>query len=363
MDHFIKYEDVVNVIAEGVTKSSVLLSSGMQVDARVVADECFGAALHYFTGNKEHNIRVRDLAKKKKLKINEYGVFRGKKLIGGKVEAEIFSSAGLPYMIPEIRKNDGEIEYGLSHKKFPRFIELKDIKGDLHVHSTYSDGENSVEEMIRAMIEKGYSYFAFADHSSLVGVTNGMGTADIKKQWKEIDKMNKKYGKKIHILKSSEVDILKDGSLDFKDTVLKELDLVIIAAHLYFRLSAREQTKRLITAIENPYATILAHPSGRLLNKRPPMEFDMEKIIDACASNSVALEICASPLRLDLTDKYIRIAKDKRVKLAINTDAHNSDQLEFMKFGVGVARRGWLEKDDVINTKSFKGLTSILRKV
>ncbi|NIA01971.1 MAG: PHP domain-containing protein, partial [Nitrospirae bacterium] len=226
-----------------------------------------------------------------------------------------------------------------------------DIRGDLHSHSTYSDGKYSVEDMTIAMIAKGYEYFAMTDHSSLVGVTGGMGKKDIMKQWKEIDKLNKKYGKKIKVFKGCEVDILKDGGLDFGDEVLKGLDVVIISAHLYQRLGEKEQTKRLIAAIENPYSTILAHPSGRLINKRPMMEYDVEKVLDACADNGVALEINANPLRLDLIDRYVKIAKDKGAKIAINTDAHSPAQLDYMEFGVGIARRGWLQKSDILNTQ------------
>jgi DNA polymerase (family 10) len=274
-------------------------------------------------------------------------------MIGGKNEEEIFNAVGLPYMPPEIRKNDGEFEYLLKNKKLPKLIELSDIKGDFHCHSNYSDGKNTIEEMAKACIERGYEYFAMSDHSSVMGVTGGMGTSDIKKQWKEIDELNKKFKGKIKILKSCEVDILKDGSLDFSDEVLKELDLCVISAHMHQNLPAEDQTKRIIAAIENPYSKILGHPTGRLLNKRKEMEFDMKKVIAACVENDVYLEINSSPIRLDLTDKYIRIAKEKGAKFSINTDSHSIDHLEFMKFGVAMARRGWLEKKDVLNCLSL----------
>ncbi|MBD3299840.1 MAG: DNA polymerase/3'-5' exonuclease PolX, partial [Candidatus Moranbacteria bacterium] len=335
MKHFITYDDVIKVVAEGKTKSTIVLSSGMDVDLRVIDKESFGAAFHYFTGNKDHNIRIRDLAKKKGLKVNEYGVFKGKKLIMGKTEEDVFNSVGLPYIIPEIRRDRGEIEYGLQNKKFPKFIELKDIKGDLHSHTVFSDGKNTIEEMANAYLEKGYYYFAVADHSSVVGVTTGMGKKDIKKQWEEINKLNKKLKGKIKILKSSEVDILKDGSLDFGDEVLEELDLVIISVHLYFRLSPEEQTKRLIAAIENPYSSIFAHPTSRLINKRPSIKFNMEKVIEACIANNVVLEINSNPLRLDLPDNYVKMAKDKGAKFSIATDAHNIGHQSFMQYGTG----------------------------
>lgn len=358
MKHFVNYDQVLNVIAEGDTKSSVILQSGIDVDLRVIADESFGAALHYFTGSKEHNVRIRDLAKRKGLKVSEYGVFKGKRMIAGKTEEEVFGAIGLPFIEPELRKNDGEVEYALKHKKFPKLIELKDIRGDLHSHTTYSDGKNSLEEMAQAFMARGYEYFAVSDHSSVMGVTRGMGSRDIRGQWEEIDELNKKLNGKIKILKGCEVDILKDGSLDFSDEVLKELDIVIISAHMYNRLPAEEQTERIIAAIKNPYSMILAHPTGRLINKRAEMEFDMEKVIDACVKNKVAIEINSNPQRLDLVDKYVRIAKEKGAKFVIDTDSHSIDHPEFMKFGVGIARRGWLTKNDVLNTASLKAFDS-----
>lgn len=354
MEYYTAYKKVLKVISIGETKSSVVLDSGIQVDLRVIADESFGAALHYFTGSKDHNVAIRDIAKKRGLKVNEYGVFKGNKMIAGKTEESVFKAIGLPFIIPEIRKNDGEIEYAMKHGKFPKFIELKDIKADLHSHSTFSDGENSLAEMAEAFIKRDYEYFAATDHSSILGITGGMGTKEIKRQWKEIDELNKKLRGKIKILKGSEVDILKDGSLDFGNEILKELEVVIISAHLFNHMESAAQTKRLIAAIENPYSMILAHPTGRLLNKRAEMEFDIAKVIEACVQNKVALEINSSPSRLDLTDKYVRIGKAKGAKFTIDTDSHGVDQPEFIKFGVGIARRGWLEKSDVLNTRSLE---------
>ncbi|PIZ76533.1 hypothetical protein COY05_01060 [Candidatus Peregrinibacteria bacterium CG_4_10_14_0_2_um_filter_38_24] len=353
MTYFNSYREILTILSKGDTKSSVVLQSGIQVDLRVIDDESFGAAMHYFTGSKDHNIKIRDLAKKKGLKINEYGVFKGEKMIAGKTEEEVFKSVGLPYIIPENRYNNGEIEYGLKNKKFPEFIELKDMKGDLHNHTTYSDGKASIEEMAEAFIAKGYEYFAVTDHSSIMAIVNGMSTKDIQRQWKEIDELNKKLKGKIRILKGCEVDILKDGSLDFNDDVLKQLDIVVISAHMYGTLPYDAQTERLLTAIENPYAKILGHPTGRLINKRAPMEFDMEKVIEACVQNHVAIEINSSPSRLDLPDIFIKIAKDKGAKFVIDTDSHSVEQPDFMEYGVFNARRGWLTKDDVLNTKSL----------
>ncbi len=361
IDHFVNYNEVLDVIVNGDTKSTVFLESGIDVDLRVVNNESFGAALHYFTGSKNHNIRVRDLAKRKKLKINEYGVFRDKKMISGKKEEDIFKAVGLPYVIPEIRRDSGEIEYGLKHKKFPKFIELSDIKGDLHSHTENSDGRRTMEEMANAFIERGYSYYAVTDHSSAMGITGGLGESDIKKQWEKIDALNKKLKGKIKILKGSEVDIMKDGSLNFDNDILKGLDVVIIASHMYSRLPADVQTARLIAAIENPYSRILAHPTGRLLNKRLPSEFNMEKVIDACVTNNVALEINSNPQRLDLSEKYLVIANDKGAKITINTDSHDLGHPLYMKYGIQMARRGWLTPKDVINTLNLKDLTAFLK--
>lgn len=360
MDHFASYKEVLKIIAHGETKAAVILESGMQVDLRVVPEDSFGAAFHYFTGSKNHNIKIRDMAKKKGLKVNEYGVFKVEsgEMIKCKKEEDVFATVGLPFIIPEIREDEGEIEFAASKKKMPKFIELKDLKCDLHVHSRWSDGESEIEDIAKAYMGAGFEYIAMTDHSSVIGIVGGMGKQKIHNQWKEIDELNKKF-KGFKILKGCEVDILKDGSLDFADDVLKELDIVVISAHMYSRLPEREQTKRVIAAIENPYSKILGHPSGRLINRRGPMELDMEKIIDACKVNNVAIEINSNPLRLDLTDKYVRMAKAKGVKIAIDSDGHEANQLELLKYGVFVARRGWLTKEDVINTYDLKNLLAI----
>ncbi|MBT4917490.1 PHP domain-containing protein, partial [Candidatus Peregrinibacteria bacterium] len=350
-------------VAEGRTKSSVILRSGVDVDLRVVDKDCFGAALHYFSGDKHHNIRIRDLAKKKGLKVSEYGVFKGDKKVGGKDEEDIFKAVGLPYITPEIRRDDGEIEYGLKHKKFPEFVELNDIKGDLHAHSTYSDGDNSPKEMAEEFMRNGYDYCAITDHSAAVGIVGGMDASKIKQQWKEVDKLNKAFGEKFKIFKGCEVDILKDGSLDFSDDILNELDIVIVSAHLHGRIDPDDQTKRLIRAAEHPSSMIMGHPTGRLLNKRAAMKFDLEKVIDACVANNVALEINSSPERLDLSEKHIKMAKDKGAKFAINTDAHGFSDMKNMEFGVGMGRRGWLEPKNVLNTYSLRDLTAYFKSI
>lgn len=363
MKYFIGYDEVLNVIAEGNTKSSVILNSGIQTDLRVIENKSFGAALHYFTGNKEHNIIIRDIAKNRGLKVNEYGLFDGEKQLAGETEKSMYEALGVPWMPPEIRKGEDEFEYGVKHQKFPKFVELKDIKGDMHMHSVYSDGQREVEEMVMACMARGYEYCAMTDHSGSMGITQGLDDKKAKQQWKEIEKINEKLKGKFTVLRGCEVDILKDGALDFSDDILKQLDVVIISAHVHNRLPAEEQTKRLIRAIEHPSSRILGHPTGRLINKRPEMEFDMGKIIKACAANNVIMEINSNPSRLDLPDKYLRGAKDEGVKFIINTDSHDIDQLEFMKFGVGIARRGWLEADDVVNTYNVEKLRKILKAV
>lgn len=353
MSYFTAYDEVLTVVAQGDTKSSVILKSGIHCDLRLVEPKSFGAALHYFTGSKEHNIVIRDLAKKQGLKVNEYGVFEGEKWVCGETEEEIFELFGLPWVPPELRKGDIEFAYGLQHKKFPRLVEEDDLRGDLHCHSVYSDGKRTVEEMAQAMLEKGYEYFAITDHSKAMGITGGMDEAKIRRQWKEVDSLNKKFAGKIRILKGCEVDILRDGDLDFGEEILKELDIVVASAHLHGRLPADQQTKRLIRALENPYVKILGHPMGRLINKRAEMEFDLDAVIRAAIENNVALEINASPSRLDLPDKYLRRAKEMGAKFTIDTDSHDSDQVDFMRFGVGIARRGWLTKADIVNARTL----------
>jgi DNA polymerase (family 10) len=358
-DHFVKYHDVLKVVARGETKSAVILEGGMQVDLRVVEDEVFGAALHYFTGSKAHNIKVREMAKKKGLKVSEYGVFKlpkGNK-IACKTEKDVFDAVGLPYIEPELRKGEDEIEFALKSKKMPRLVELEDLKGDLHIHSVWSDGTNSIAKIAEVYKNAGFEYIAMSDHSSAVGITGGMGTHKIKEQWKEIDHVNKNL-REFKILKSCEVDILKDGSLDFSDDILKQLDVVVASAHMYMRLDEEQQTKRIIAAIENPYVKILGHPTGRMINQRGPMKLNMEKIIDACRVNKVAIEINSNPLRLDLSDRYARMVKEKGVKIVINSDGHDASQYQLLKYGIFVARRAWLTKDDVLNTKNLKQFLS-----
>lgn len=360
MDHFTNYEDVRKVISKGKTKSSVLLRSDFQVDVRVVPQVSYGAAMVYFTGSKEHNIAIRKIGLKKKLKINEYGVFKGHKRVAGKTEKDVYKKINLPYIDPEIRENRGEVE-AAKKDKLPDLITLDDIQGDLHTHSNYTDGRNTIEQMAKAAKEMGYRYIAMTDHSQHVTVAGGLKPKDLRKQFEEIDKINEKL-KNFTILKGCEVDILEDGKLDLPDEVLKELDVRICSVHYKFNLSKKKQTERVIRAMDNPYFNILGHPTGRLINERDPYEIDMEKVIKAAKEKRCLLELNAHPDRLDLSDIYCKMARESGVKIVISTDAHQTDHLQYMKFGVGQARRGWLETGDVANTKSLTQLEKLLKR-
>jgi DNA polymerase (family 10) len=365
MGAFINLPQTAKVLSEGSTKASIMTKDGFQVDIRVVKPISFGAAQHYFTGSKAHNIRIRSLGIDKGLKINEYGVFKGQKNIAGKTEEEVFKSVGLPYIPPELREDQGEIEAALNGN-LPSLVELEDIKGDLHVHTDWTDGNNTIEEMAQAAKKRGYRYIAICDHSPTVGITNGLTEERLLKQIKEIEKLNKKFstgsiGKDFKILSGIEVDIRSNSQLDFEDDVLKELDVVVGAVHTKFTQSKDEMTKRIIKAIENPNVDIIAHPTGRLIGKREPYQVDMDKIMDACKANGKVLELNAYPERLDLSDLNCRKAKEKGVKIAISTDAHADTHLEWMKFGVATARRGWIEPQDVINTLPVSKLLRLLR--
>jgi len=360
MERFVKYEDVTKVISKGEAKSTVLLRSRFQVDLRLIVKQSFGAALLYFTGSKAHNIAIRKIANKKGLKISEYGVFRGKKRIAGKTEQQVYATIDLPYIEPELRENQGEIE-AAQDGKLPNLVKLEDIKGDLHVHTNATDGHNTLEEMANAAQKKGYQYIAISDHSKHVTIAHGFKAKDLTRQIAQIDKLNSKL-KNITILKSIELDILEDGSLDLPDDILKELDLTVCAIHYKFNLSKDKQTERVLKAMDNPYFNIFAHPTGRLINERGPYEIDIERIIKAAKQKNCVLELNAYPNRLDLNDIYCHMAKDVGVKIAISTDSHSINDLNFMRFGVGQARRGWLEKGDVINTRSVEQLRKLLKR-
>jgi DNA polymerase (family 10) len=357
MEAFVKLSQASKVVAKGSTKSSIVTKDGFQVDVRVVKPESFGAAQHYFTGSKAHNIRIRSLGVDKGLKVNEYGVFRGEKRIAGKTEETVFKAVGLPYIPPELREDQGEIEAGME-KKLPVLIELKHLKGDLHIHSDWTDGNNSIEEMAKAARKRGFQYIAICDHSPTIGITNGLTPDRLEKQIEEIDKLNRKLeGKKdsrsFRILKGIEVDIRSNGKLDLDDDLLKRLDIVVGAVHTKFGQSKEEMTKRIVKAIENPNVDIIAHPTGRLIGRREPYQVDMDKLMDACKAWGKALELNAYPERLDLSDLNCRKAKEKGVKIAISTDAHRDKHLDWISFGIATARRGWIEPGNVINTLSL----------
>jgi len=360
MDGFVKFEPVNEILAKGETKSSVRTKEGVQVDCRVVEDKSFGAALLYFTGSKSFNIKLRQLAIKEGLKINEYGVFKNDKFICGKTEEEIFKLLGLPYIEPELREDRGEIELA-REGKLPDLIELKDIKGDLHAHSDWSDGQNSIEEMTQAARRKGYSYIAVTDHSQSLKVAGGLSTAELKKKKREIDQLNKRL-KDFRILYGTEVDIDSEGRIDYNNRVLKEFDVVVAAIHTGFKQSKERITKRLVKACLNKYVHIIAHPTGRLWGARDAYEIDFEELLKVAGETNTQMEINSFPQRLDLNDLNSRRAKETGVRIAINTDAHTTEQLDSMKLGVAVARRGWLTKEDVINALPLEKLLKRLEK-
>ncbi len=352
MDRFVGLDLVAEILVHGATKSSVLTGAGVQADLRVVPPESFGAALQYFTGSKEHNVRLRDLAVRKKIKLNEYGVFRVKgereERVGGRLEEEMYDALGLPLIPPELREDQGEIE-AARDGQLPQLIEVGDIRGDLQMHSTWSDGGSTIEEMARAAKALGYRYIAVTDHSPSQTVANGLSVERLRERRKEIAAARRAIPG-IGILDATEVDIKRDGSLDYPEEVLAELDFVVASVHSGWKMERAAMTERIIKAMENPLVDGIAHPTGRLIGQREPFEVDMEAVLKAAASLGVAMEINAHPDRLDLKDVHARRAKELGVKLMINTDAHAADQLQLMHFGVATARRGWIEPGDVLNT-------------
>jgi DNA polymerase (family 10) len=357
---FAHYDDVSKVLAEGDTKASVILRGGLQVDLRVVPHESFGAALHYFTGSKAHNIAVRLMGVKRRLKVNEYGVFRGKKMIAGRTEEEIYKLFGMPYIEPELREDRGELQAALKGQ-LPHLVRLEDIRGDLHAHTKTTDGRYTAEEMAEAAKALGYEYLAITDHSKRVTMAHGLDANGLAKAVRDLDKLNTRL-KGITLLKSVECDILADGSLDLPDSILAELDLVVCSIHYYTNLSEEKQTERVIRALDNRYVNIFGHPTGRLINERPPYEIDLAKVMKAAVERGCILELNAHPDRLDLDDGHCQMAKRLGLKIAISTDAHSKDDLRLMRFGIGQARRGWLEPADVINTRSLPELRKLLRR-
>ena len=361
MNVFTRLPHVKEVLMKGPTKSSIVTRENIQVDLRVVEEDSVGAALAYFTGSKAHNIRLREMAVKKGLKINEYGVFDVKtnKKIGGKNEADIYKALGLLFIPPELREDTGEIEAAFE-RKLPELFELSDIKGDLHVHTKYSDGSHDIEELVDEARKRGYKYIAITDHSKGLGVARGMSIEKLLEQNKKIEAVNKRL-KNFFLLSGVEMDIRSDGTMDYPDEVLKKLDIVIASIHSGFRQSKEQLTKRLVSAMKNPFVSIIAHPTGRLIGERDAYDVDIDEVLMTARDTGAAIEVNAYPLRLDLSDIYIRKAKGMGIPLAISTDAHVAYQFDFMRYGVGIARRGWLEKKDVLNTYPYKALLKRLK--
>jgi len=359
--HILEFTGIDQTLAHGENKVSFTLQNGLQVDVRLLEKESFGAALLYFTGSKEHNVSLRGRANDMGLTLNEYALatLKGEKPVARRTEEEIYAKLKLDYIPPELRENTGEIAAAEAHK-LPHLIELKDMKGDLQMHTTASDGKNSIEEMAEAARKLGHEYIAITDHSKAVTVANGLDEKRMAAHIKEIHKASDK-GLGIRVLAGAEVDIMKDGSLDYSDELLAQLDVVVCSIHSYFNLDRAAMTERMLAAIENPYTQIIGHPTGRLLLRRDPFDYDMEKILGACAKHGVAMECNSYPDRLDLKDVYLRMCKDRGVKVVISTDSHNAGNLAFIRYGVTMARRGWLEKKDVINTLPTEQFLMALR--
>lgn len=375
MDYFVSIPEVEHIYGKGDTKSMVRFDGGLDADLRVVEEKSFGAALQYFTGGKEHNVVLRKIAKKKGLKLNEYGVFE---FLGGrasqrrsdlrqiarKTESEVYKMLGLKFIPPELRENKGEFEFVLK-KELPELVEKSDIKGDLQIQTSWTDGANSIEEYVKEAGKISYEYILITDHTKSLTMTGGLDERGLLKQMAEIKKINsglRVANPSFQVLSGAEVNILKDGSLDIDDETLEKLDIAAGAIHSHFHLSKKEQTKRLIKAMENPHIDIIFHPTARIINQRPEIELDLEEIFDAAKETGTILEINAFPSRLDLKDEYIACARKKGVKFAINTDSHSVSHLQMMKFGVMQARRGWCEKGDIINTLPFEKFMELFRK-
>ena len=360
VEHFCRYDEVAEVLAQGDTRAAVRLKCGLQVDLRRVPAAAYGAALHYFTGSKAHNIAVRRLGQGRGLKINEYGVFRGAKRVAGDTEKSVFSAVGLPYIEPELREGGGEVD-AARRRRLPQLVELDDLRGDLHVHTKASDGHNTIEEMAAAARELGFTYLAITDHSQRLKVARGLDSRRLAQQLDEIERINAGL-RGFAILKGAEVDILEDGSLDLPDSVLAKLDIVIGAVHSAFGLPRRKQTDRVLRAMDHHCFTLLAHPSARLIGKRDAIEVDMLRVIRAARDRGCFLEVNAQPDRLDLADAHCRMAAEEGVLIAVNSDAHSTLDLGNLRFGIGQARRGWLTKEQVLNARPLARLQPLLKR-
>jgi DNA polymerase (family X) len=353
MDFFVSLPGTVKIWSKGKTKSSIRMKEGFDVDLRIVNKKSYGSVLQYFTGAKDHNIATRRVAIKKGLKLNEYGVFRGEKMIAGWSEKGVYKKLGLDWIEPELREDRGEVE-AAGKGKLPNLVKLEDIRGDLHCHSDWSGGDNSIREMARVAIERGYDYLGISDHTKFLRIENGLNEKQLFEQRKEIDKLNVIFKKDdFKILQGAEVNILRDGSLDINNNALSQLDYVIAGIHSAFKITKEEMTERIIRAMKNPYVKIISHPTGRIIKKRDQYDIDFDKILRAAKEFKVFLEINSFPQRLDLNDVNIKKAIDSSIKLVINTDSHHKNQLRHMEFGIAQARRGWAEKKDIINTMSL----------
>jgi DNA polymerase (family 10) len=362
MEIFVGLPNVAEVLAHGETKSSVRLRENIAVDLRVVEPDCFGAALQYFTGSKQHNIRVRELAQRKGLKVSEYGVFNEgtDRRMTGRTEEEVYKAVGLPLIPPELREDGGEIEAALEGR-LPTLVSLPDIRGDLQMHTAWSDGAHSLAELAEGVRAKGYEYMAVTDHSKSATVAGGMKDDQVLRMIAEVRALNETM-KDFRVLAGCEVDIRGDGTLDFPDEILRQLDLVLVSVHSRFKMTREEMTARIVRAVQHPLVHLLGHPTGRLIGERGAYEVDMEAVLTAARAAGVAVEINASPSRLDLNDLHARRAKELGIPVAINTDAHTIGQLDNMRFGISVARRAWLTPGDVLNTWPEKQLVSWLEK-
>ncbi len=364
MDVFTSQPSVQVITGKGDTKSSVVLKSGMNMDLRVVNDSQFPYTLHHFTGSKEHHIPLRRRALSMNMTINDYGLFRGKEpyleLIPCKDEVDIYAALGMAYIEPELREDTGEIEAAIEGT-LPTLVQMDDLQGILHVHSTWSDGQNTIREMAEACIARGYHYLGMTDHSKVAAYAGGLNEDALRRQGEEIDRLNEEFAGRILILKGSECDILRDGSLDFSDETLASLDFVVASIHSLFNLPPEEQTQRMIRAIANPYVDIIGHPTGRLLLDREGYTLDIDTIIDAAAEHGVCIEINAHPSRLDLDWRYLRRARDKGMKIPVDPDAHSIDGLDVVRYGINMARKGWLRPADVLNTLSTEAILAYFR--
>ena len=359
MDFFLSSPGIVKVWGKGPTKSSIKVKEGFDVDLRALKKKSYGSALQYFTGSKEHNIATRRIAINKGLKLSEYGLFKGKKMIAGWSEAGVYKILGLPWIEPELRENQGEIEAGLKGK-LPKIIGYKDIKGDLHCHSKWDGGANSIEVMAKAAQDMGYEYLGISDHTKFLRIEHGLDEKKLAQQRKEIDKINEKL-KGFKVLQGAETNILNDGTIDIKDEALKKLDYAIAGIHSNFKMEKGEMTERIIRAMKNPYIDIISHPTGRILKRRDEYLCDFDKILRAAKEFGVILEINSYPERLDLNAENIRRAKEAGVKMVINTDSHHKDQLRFIELGIAQARRGWAEKEDIINVHPLEKLLKFFK--